>query len=219
MIHLKQVIKQYENGEETLTVLDLDELAVDAGESVSLVGPSGSGKSTLLALIAGLDRPTSGAVRVDGRELSELDEDELARFRLQHIGFIFQAFQLLDNLTALENVALPAELCGERAALKRAKELLAEVGLSGRLNHFPSQLSGGEQQRVAIARAFINSPGIILADEPTGDLDGANGEKIQRLLVELNREHHTTLVVATHDLQFAELLSRRVYLKNGKIVQ
>lgn len=218
MIHLENVSKQYGVGEETLTVLEIDELTVLAGEALALVGPSGSGKSTLLALMAGLDRPTKGKVIVDGQRLNELTEDGLAKFRLERIGFIFQAFQLLDNLTALENVALPAELSAKSDALPLARKLLAEVGLSARLDHFPSELSGGEQQRVAIARAFINSPKIILADEPTGNLDGANGEKIQQLLIQLNQNHQTTLVVATHDLSFASLLSRKVMLRNGKIV-
>ena len=218
MIELREVTKRYHTSDGELTVLDIQDLRIERGDSVALVGPSGSGKSTLLSLIAGLDRPTTGDVKVGGTELNNLTEDDLANFRLKRVGFIFQSFRLLDNLTARENILLPGEVLGLSDAAARADRLLSSVDLSARARHFPAELSGGEQQRVAIARAFMNDPEIILADEPTGNLDGTNGERVRRLLIDLNRSHQTTLVVATHDLEFASLLSERIQLKSGRVI-
>jgi putative ABC transport system ATP-binding protein len=192
-------------------------LAIAPGEFAAVLGPSGSGKSTLLALMAGLDRPTSGEVRVDGRPIQNLSEDELALLRRGKIGFVFQSFQLLGNLTARENVLLPAELADLPDPGGRADELLAAVGLADRGHHYPSQLSGGEQQRVALARAFSARPGILLADEPTGNLDGATGRRVLDLLAGLQRESGTTLVLVTHDPAVASLADRRIHLSDGRV--
>lgn len=189
------------------------------GEVFSIVGPSGSGKTTLLGLCAGLDEASSGKVELCGEELTRLTEDERARLRNRKTGFVFQDFQLLPTLTAIENVAIPLELQAEKAAFERSKMLLEKVGLGDRIHHYPSQLSGGEQQRVALARAFVNEPEILFADEPTGNLDEETGEKIIQLLFELNKEHGTTLVIVTHDMELAKLSNRVLRLKGGRILE
>jgi putative ABC transport system ATP-binding protein len=202
-----------------LTILDDINLSVAPGQTLAVLGASGSGKSTLLGLLAGLDRPSSGSVRIFGAELFALDEDERARLRARTLGFVFQSFQLLPHLTALENVLLPLELAGAdgRAATEQARELLRRVGLDGRLGHYPTTLSGGEQQRVALARAFVGRPRILLADEPTGSLDAHTGERVSELLFELNRESGSTLVLVTHDAALAARCQRRVALKAGRL--
>ena len=197
--------------------MDRVDLEIEAGESVAILGPSGSGKSTLLALMAGLDRPSEGEVVVDGEPIQALSEDALALLRRRKIGFVFQSFQLLGNLTARENVMLPVELLDEPDAPARADRLLAAVGLAERGHHYPTQLSGGEQQRVAIARAFATRPPILLADEPTGNLDSANGDRVLSLLDELRRESGTTLVLVTHDRSVAARADRLVHLRDGRI--
>ena len=209
--------KQISSGSTLLTILDGAELSVRAGESVAIVGRSGSGKTTLLSLLAGLDLPTRGEVTLDGQRLSELDEDGRAGFRAGRIGFVFQSFQLLTSLTALENVMLPAELAGKTDARERAHAALKRVGLSERLEHYPYQLSGGEQQRVAIARAFAGGPKILFADEPTGNLDTATGASIIELLFELNSAQGATLVLVTHDVDLAVRCSRVLTLEGGKL--
>ena len=192
-------------------------LGIDRGEAVGLVGPSGSGKSTLLMLMAGLERPDSGRIVVDGTDLAALDEDRLARFRGRQIGIVFQSFHLVPTMTALENVALPLELAGEGDAFERARAELQAVGLGGRMQHYPAQLSGGEQQRVAIARAIVSNPAILVADEPTGNLDENTGESIIDLLFALKRDRGATLVLVTHDLNLARLCDRMVRLRSGHI--
>ncbi|MGL5331788.1 MAG: ABC transporter ATP-binding protein, partial [Aeromonas veronii] len=201
----------------SLTILEGIDLQVNSGETVALVGASGSGKSTLLGLLAGLDLPSQGDIEILGKSLGELDEEGRARLRAEQIGFVFQSFLLLPTMTALENVMLPAELRGERDCEPRARELLAAVGLGERLHHLPPRLSGGEQQRVAIARAFMTRPSLLLADEPTGNLDSKTGEKVIELLFELNRKHGTTLVVVTHDHQLAERCQRQVVMTAGRL--
>jgi putative ABC transport system ATP-binding protein len=209
--------------EPALTVLDHVDLEIAAGEVVVILGPSGSGKTTLLGLLAGLDRPTEGEVVLAGEELSGMDEDARAALRAERIGFIFQSFHLIPTLTALENVLVPLELLGaERApsqgeADQVARDLLERVGLGDRLGHYPAQLSGGEQQRVGIARAFANRPVVLFADEPTGNLDRATGDEIERLLFELNAQHGTTLVIVTHDLALARRAHRVVHLAGGRV--
>ncbi len=217
-LECRSVTRILPSGTVELRVLDGIDLRIDAGEVVAIVGPSGSGKSTLLGLLAGLDRPSSGSVRVLGQPLEGLDEDGLALLRRDHLGFVFQTFQLLTNLTARENVLLPLELHGVPDAGARCDELLARVGLSARGHHYPSQLSGGEQQRVAIARAFAPRPRILLADEPTGNLDAKTGREVLELLLELRAQHGTTLVVVTHDLGIAARLDRSVRLEAGRVV-
>ncbi|ART83162.1 ABC transporter [Oceanisphaera profunda] len=202
---------------QTLTILEGIDFEVKAGESVALVGASGSGKSTLLGLLAGLDTASSGDILINDKSLMTLDEEQRARLRGQHIGFVFQSFLLLPTLTALENVMLPAELQGQENCADRARELLAQVGLSERVRHFPSQLSGGEQQRVAIARAFMTQPDILLADEPTGNLDTKTGAQIIELLFELNRTHGTTLLMVTHDEALAARCERRLVMTAGRL--
>ena len=192
-------------------------LGIDRGEAVGLVGPSGSGKSTLLMLMAGLERPDSGRIVVDGTDLAALDEDRLARFRGRRIGIVFQSFHLVPTMTALENVALPLELAGEGDAFARARAELQAVGLGGRMQHYPAQLSGGEQQRVAIARAIVSNPAILVADEPTGNLDENTGESIIDLLFALKRDRGATLVLVTHDLNLARLCDRMVRLRSGQV--
>ncbi|HHP5406474.1 TPA: ABC transporter ATP-binding protein [Aeromonas veronii] len=204
-------------GQESLTILEGIDLQVNSGETVALVGASGSGKSTLLGLLAGLDLPSQGDIEILGKSLGELDEEGRARLRAEQIGFVFQSFLLLPTMTALENVMLPAELRGERDCEPRARELLAAVGLGERLHHLPPRLSGGEQQRVAIARAFMTRPSLLLADEPTGNLDSKTGEKVIELLFELNRKHGTTLVVVTHDHQLAERCQRQLVMTAGRL--
>ncbi len=210
--------KVYQSGERRLTVLHELSFSVPRGDSCAIIGPSGSGKSTLLGLCAGLDTPSSGAVTLAGHALSDLDEDERAALRSKHIGFIFQAFQLIPTLTALENVMVPLELRGQRQNRPRATELLDHVRLGDRLDHYPAQLSGGEQQRVAIARAFVNEPDILFADEPTGNLDADTGHVVIDQLFDLNAHHGTTLVLVTHDQQLADRAHRTIRLRGGRIV-
>jgi len=210
--------KTYKNGSSELTVLRDMSFEVTKGQTFAIVGPSGSGKTTLLALCAGLDQPTSGSVELCGFDLIGLNQDERAKLRNQKVGFIFQNFQLLPTLTALENVSVPLELQGNKAAAAKATDLLIKVGLKDRLHHYPSQLSGGEQQRVALARAFSNEPEILFADEPTGNLDEETGKRVINLLFELNKEAGTTLVIITHDLDLANKTQQILKLKGGHIV-
>ncbi|MCJ8213839.1 ABC transporter ATP-binding protein [Aeromonas veronii] len=217
IIVVKGLGKSVRLGQESLTILEGIDLQVNSGETVALVGASGSGKSTLLGLLAGLDLPSQGDIEILGKSLGELDEEGRARLRAEQIGFVFQSFLLLPTMTALENVVLPAELRGERDCEPRARELLAAVGLGERLHHLPPRLSGGEQQRVAIARAFMTRPSLLLADEPTGNLDSKTGEKVIELLFELNRKHGTTLVVVTHDHQLAERCQRQLVMTAGRL--
>ena len=217
-IELRRLTRRLPSGDRELTILDRVDVAIQPGEFVAVLGPSGSGKSTLLALMAGLDRPSSGEILVDGEPIQSMSEDQLALLRRRKIGFVFQSFQLLGNLTARENVLLPIELLGRQSdPLARADELLAAVGLADRGHHYPSQLSGGEQQRVALARAFAARPPILLADEPTGNLDGATGRRILELLTELRRSDRTTLVLVTHDPAVAALADRLIHLRDGRI--
>ena len=216
-VELRGLTRRLPSGGRLLTVLDRVDLTVAPGEFVAILGPSGSGKSTLLALVAGLDRPSEGEVVLDGRSLRDLSEDDLALLRRGRIGFVFQSFQLLGNLTARENVVLPLELAGRPGADRRAEELLAEVGLADRAHHYPSQLSGGEQQRVALARAFAAEPSLLLADEPTGNLDTATGARVLELLAGLRRRLGTTLMLVTHSPQIAGTADRLVHLRDGRI--
>jgi len=218
MLIAKDLEKTYASGERTLTVLRDVDLHIEEGDFVAILGPSGSGKTTLLGLLAGLDTPSRGSVRLAGTELGSLSEDERAKLRRATVGFVFQSFQLLPSLTAQENVQVPLELRGERGAAARAGALLARVGLGDRLGHYPAQLSGGEQQRVALARAFVNEPRILFADEPTGNLDAATGAAIIDLMESLNRELGTTLVLVTHDPILAERARRTIRLADGAIV-
>ena len=206
-------------GREMLTILQSIDLEIKAGESLAIVGRSGSGKTTLLGLLAGLDTPSEGKVELDGSEISRLSEDERARLRARRVGFVFQSFQLLPALSALENVMLPLELAGIEAAEKRARELLERVGLGERLSHTPRQLSGGEQQRVAIARAFASDPVILFADEPTGNLDNRTGQAVSDLLMDLNREQGTTLVMVTHDDRLAARCGRQLHIEAGVLTE
>ncbi len=218
ILNVRNLGKTYKSGSKKLRVLDDITFAIEAGATFSIVGPSGSGKTTLLGLCAGLDKADSGTVELCGTELSALSEDQRALLRNKNIGFIFQDFQLLPTLTALENVSVPLELQGSGEAKIKAAELLEKVGLSKRMGHYPSQLSGGEQQRVALARAFSNKPAILFADEPTGNLDEETGEKVVQLLLELNKEAGTTLVIVTHDLDLAKRTQHILRLKGGKIL-
>jgi putative ABC transport system ATP-binding protein len=218
IMEIRELTKSYSTAAGPLTVLKEITFDLPAGATCAIVGPSGSGKTTLLGLSAGLDRPTSGAVRLDGRELQAVDEDERAPNRNRHIGFLLKNIQLMPTLTALENVMVPLELQGNREARSRGVELLATVGLSGRHDHYPAQLSGGEQQRVAIARAFMNRPKILFADEPTGNLDADTAELVVRSLFELNRSYGTALVLVTHNLELAQRASFILKLKGGLLV-
>lgn len=218
MLRTEALSKEVSSPEGTLTILDDVSIAINAGETVALMGPSGAGKTTLLALLAGLDRPSSGHVWLCGKELGTLDEDGRARLRGDRVGFVFQSFHLVPSLTALENVMLPLELTGEARARERAREALESVGLDGRLGHYPNQLSGGEKQRVAISRAFITSPEILFADEPTGNLDTTTGDRVASLLFEMNRKSRTTLVLVTHDRELAARCDRVVELAAGQVV-
>lgn len=218
ILSVRNLSKTYPAQGKSLNVLKDINFEIQQGSTVSIVGPSGSGKTTLLGLCAGLDRASSGSVILNGIKLDNLNEDERARVRNQHVGFIFQNFQLLPTLTALENVMVPLELRGEKNATDRALSLLDKVGLAARGHHYPSQLSGGEQQRVSLARAFSNSPKILFADEPTGNLDTETGQKVEKLLFELNRDAGTTLILVTHDLELASKTSRIIRLKGGTIL-
>ncbi|WP_224485383.1 ABC transporter ATP-binding protein [Robertkochia aurantiaca] len=218
ILKVENLTKSYSNGDKTLTVLDKVSFDIEEGQTFAIVGPSGSGKTTLLGLCAGLDQVDSGEVELCGSRLSNLDENQRARLRNEHVGFVFQDFQLFPTLTALENVIVPLELRGEKNASKTGKELLEKVGLGDRWHHYPSQLSGGEKQRVAVARAFANRPAILFADEPTGNLDAETGEKVVKLLFDLNKEAGTTLVIVTHDLELAEKTQQIMRIKGGTIV-
>ena len=222
MIVVKNLVKTIETETHRVEILKDISFEVPSSQVVAIMGPSGSGKSTLLGMIAGLDWPTSGSVTLDGIDITGLSEDELAGVRGRKIGFVFQAYQLIPTLTAMENVLLPAEMLGDgtaNGALDQARNLLDDVGLLERHDHYPAQLSGGEQQRVAIARAFMMGPAVLLADEPTGNLDSANGSHVLELLLKLNHDRGTTLVLVTHDQELASHADRRIVLKDGRIVE
>ena len=219
ILNVQDVTKTYSSGDRKLTVLQDITFSVAPGETFSIVGPSGSGKTTLLGLCAGLDQTDSGSIDLCGTNLQQLSEDERAGLRNRKIGFVFQNFQLLPTLTAIENVAVPLELLGNKEAMKKAEGLLKKVGLQDRLHHYPSQLSGGEQQRVALARAFMNDPELLFADEPTGNLDEETGKNVIELLFDLNNELGTTLVIVTHDLELAKMTQRILRLKGGKVLE
>jgi len=217
VISLRDVSKTVVSGTDPLTILHPLTLDIARGEFVAIVGPSGSGKSTLLGLIAGLDAPSSGRITIDDVDITALDEDSLARLRGEKIGFVFQFFHLIPSLTAYENVAVPMEIAGADDVRRRAERLLEEVGLTGRAHHYPSQLSGGEQQRVALARALANDPPIVLADEPTGNLDSTNGRHILELLRSIHRTRRTTVVLVTHDADLAGIADSRLVLRDGRV--
>jgi putative ABC transport system ATP-binding protein len=217
MIQVRDLVMQLSGGGHTVTVLDGISLEIPDKQTVAIVGPSGSGKSTLLGLIAGLDRPTAGSIQIDGVEITDMPEAELARFRREKIGYVFQSFHLIPTLTAAENVSVPLELSGVADALERADALLDAVGLGDRRGHYPVQLSGGEQQRVAVARAFACRPPILLADEPTGNLDSANGSHVMELLLSLHRDAGTTLILVTHEPRLASRMGRIILLRDGRI--
>jgi putative ABC transport system ATP-binding protein len=219
MIELREVSKTVTSGSEPLTILHPLTLQIPRGQFIAIVGPSGSGKSTLLGLIAGLDAPSSGQVVIDGVDITRLDEDALARLRGEKIGFVFQFFHLIPSLTAYENVSVPMEIAGAGDARQRARALLEEVGLTGRAHHYPSQLSGGEQQRVALARALANDPPIVLADEPTGNLDSTNGRHIMDLLRNIHAQRGTTIILVTHDTELAATAEARLVLRDGRVVE
>jgi len=218
MIELRGVSKTVQSGGRPLTILHSLDLSIPSGRFVAVVGPSGSGKSTLLGLVAGLDAPSTGQILIDGVDITRLGEDALARLRGEKIGFVFQFFHLVPSLTAFENILVPMEIARRRDAVARARRLLGEVGLSDRGHHYPSQLSGGEQQRVAIARALANDPPIVLADEPTGNLDSTTGRHIMQLLLDVRRTRNSTLVLVTHDGELASLADSRLSLKDGRPV-
>ena len=219
MLIAESLTKEYRSGERRLAVLRNVSFSVQPGEFVAITGPSGSGKTTLLGLLAGLDTPSGGRVILDGAEMSSMSEDDRARIRSAKVGFVFQSFQLISTLTAAENVQVPLELRGESGAERRAADLLERVGLGERATHFPAQLSGGEQQRVAIARAFSNQPSILFADEPTGNLDAASGERVVALLEELNHESGSTVVIVTHDAALAARARRQIRLADGVVIE
>jgi putative ABC transport system ATP-binding protein len=218
MIELYKVSKVVPSGAEMLTILHSLDLTIPDGQFITVIGPSGSGKSTLLGLIAGLDEPTAGEIRIDGQSINNMSEDALAELRGAKIGFIFQSFHLMPSLTALENILVPMEIAGASDARERAQHLLEDVDLVARAHHYPSQLSGGEQQRVAIARAFANNPSILLADEPTGNLDSRNGHHVFELMVEMNRKRNATLVLVTHEHELATVADRQISLRDGRVV-
>ena len=218
ILHIRDLSKTYKSGGRTLTVLSNINFSVDAGSTLAILGPSGSGKTTLLGLCAGLDRSSSGSVELNNIRIDQLSEDERARVRNRYVGFIFQNFQLMPTLTALENVMVPLELRGEKNIRDRSADLLAKVGLSDRIHHYPAQLSGGEQQRVSLARAFSNRPEILFADEPTGNLDAETSDKVIQLLFDLNREAGTTLIIVTHNLELATGTDRIIRLRGGTLV-
>ncbi len=217
MLSCHQLTKRLASGGHELVVLDHVDLQIGRGEFAAILGPSGSGKSTLLGLLAGLDRPSSGEVHLDGERIDNLDEDALSLLRRRKVGFVFQSFQLLSNLTALENVLLPLELAGATDARVRARDLLEQVGLGERTHHYPAQLSGGEQQRVALARAFAPRPKVLFADEPTGNLDAATGARVLELIADLREREGTTLVLVTHDREVARLAHKRIHLRAGRV--
>jgi putative ABC transport system ATP-binding protein len=218
MLIAQQVTREYKSGDQNLTVLRDVSFTVEQGDFVAIVGPSGSGKTTLLGLLAGLDTPTHGKVILDGHDLTTMSENERAKLRGEKVGFVFQTFQLIPTLTAQENIQVPLELQGNDGAEARAEDLLGKVGLEARGHHFPTQLSGGEQQRVALARAFANSPRILFADEPTGNLDAATGARVFDLLATLNRESGSTIILVTHDAGLAGRASRIIRLSDGRVV-
>ena len=217
MIELRSVSKTVKSGDQSLTILHPLDLFIPSGQCVSVVGPSGSGKSTLLGLIAGLDTPTTGEILIDGIEITNLDEDAMAGLRGSKIGFVFQYFHLIPSLSAFENILVPLEISGVTDARKKAEGLLEDVGLLGRAHHYPSQLSGGEQQRVAIARALANNPPILLADEPTGNLDSENGHHVVEILLDVNRRRGTTVVLVTHDNELAEISEINLAMRDGLV--
>ena len=219
MIQLREVSKTVKSGDQPLTILHPLTMDIPGGQFIAVVGPSGSGKSTLLGLIAGLDAPTSGSVLIDGVDITRLDEDTLARLRGEKIGLVFQFFHLIPSLTAYENVAVPMEIAGSADVGRRTDALLQEVGLTERAHHYPSQLSGGEQQRVALARALANAPPIVLADEPTGNLDTATGRHILELVREIHRARGTTIILVTHDADLAAIADSRLVLRDGRVVE
>ena len=219
MIQLYKVSRTVPSGAESLTILHPLDLTIPDGQFIAVIGPSGSGKSTLLGLIAGLDYPSSGTIEIDGRDITNMNEDQLAILRSQKVGIVFQAFHLVPSLTAFENVVVPMEIANLADPEQRASQLLEDVGLKQRAHHYPSQLSGGEQQRVAIARAFANNPSILLADEPTGNLDTQNGRLIFDLLIKMNRNRGTTLLLVTHEMDLAEHADRQIHLREGRIVE
>ena len=218
ILRVEKLTKTYRSGSRSLTVLENVSFGIETGEIVSIVGPSGSGKTTLLGLCAGLDRPTSGTIMLYKGLINDLSEDERAAIRNEHVGFIFQNFQLIPTLTALENVMIPLELQGKTGSRQTALELLERVGLEERSSHYPSQLSGGEQQRVSLARAFSNAPKLLFADEPTGNLDDETSQKVEQLMFDLNKENGTTLIIVTHDLELAGKTSRVIRLKGGRVI-
>lgn len=219
ILSIQNLKKSYKSGSKDLTVLEDISFEIEEKETFAIVGPSGSGKTTLLGLCAGLDQPDSGTIELCGTLINDLNEDERALLRNQKVGFVFQDFQLIPTLTALENVAVPLELRGDKKATQTGKELLIKVGLGDRFDHYPTQLSGGEQQRVAVARAFSNRPAILFADEPTGNLDEETGQKVIDLLMELNEDAGTTLVIVTHDMELARKTQKILRLKGGKILE
>jgi len=219
MLVARELTKSFPSGDRTITVLRDVSFTIADGEFVAIVGPSGSGKTTLLGLLAGLDTPSAGSVLLDDVDLAALDEDARAKLRGEKVGFVFQSFQLIPTLTALENVRVPLDLRGDTTALARATDLLARVGLADRTHHYPVRLSGGEQQRVAIARAFVNSPRVLFADEPTGNLDHATGVRIVELLEQLNRDQNTTVIIVTHDTELASRARRIIRLADGLVVE
>jgi putative ABC transport system ATP-binding protein len=218
MIELKNVSKVVRSGAEDLTILDNVSLEIPDGEFVAITGASGSGKSTLLGLIAGLDAPSSGGIFIDGDEVTKMSEDGLATLRSEKIGFVFQSFHLIPSLTAFENVLIPMEILGLKEARSRAAQLLVDVDLTARGHHYPTELSGGEQQRIAIARAFANNPKILLADEPTGNLDSKNGQHIFDLMTEMHRQNNVTLILVTHDQFLADKAQRQIRLRDGRVI-
>ena len=218
MIEIKNVTKTVRSGADDLTILDDVSIEIPSGQFIALTGASGSGKSTLLGLIAGLDAPSDGTITIDGEEITSMSEDALADIRSRKIGFVFQSFHLIPSLTAFENVLIPLEIIGANEAVGRAERLLEDVGLTNRGHHYPSELSGGEQQRVAIARAFANFPRILLADEPTGNLDSKNGGHVLELMTDLHRQNKVTLVLVTHDAELAKQADRQIVLRDGRVI-
>ena len=219
IIEVRRLVKRINSGSHEVEILRGIDFSIPAGQFVAIMGPSGSGKSTLLGLLAGLDTPTEGRIFLDGEEINRLSEDQMALLRARKIGFVFQSYHLVPTLTAEENVRLPLDLAGDGSqGAERARELLESVGLADRLDHYPVQLSGGEQQRVALARAFVSKPPVVMADEPTGNLDSTNGRHVLEMLLDLNRQERTTLILVTHDRELASLADRLITLKDGEVV-